>query len=122
MKHIGATLKSYIESNHLKKAEIAQNAGITYNYLSEIFKKEDISAKLLEKLCNACGLDPAEFFDATQLSGKYSDIKASAVIGSAKVSIGDYDGLCRLLNEKDKQLADKERTIKILMRQAGIND
>ena len=36
MRHIGSILKEHIEKNGLKKGEVANKVGITYNYLSTI--------------------------------------------------------------------------------------
>ena len=58
MKHIGNILKNHIETNHLKKRDIANAVGITYNYLSTIFTKQSIDCALFEKLCVVTGLNP----------------------------------------------------------------
>ncbi len=55
MKNVGQILKRHIEDNHLKKGEIAKSVGISYNYLSTLFKQDTMDAKLLEKLFVAVG-------------------------------------------------------------------
>ena len=47
MKHIGSILKEHIEKMGLKKGDVATKAGITYNYLSTIFKQSSCDAALL---------------------------------------------------------------------------
>ncbi len=116
MKHVGETLLNHIESNKLKKKDIADNAGITTTYLSTIFHKESIDADLLERLCIAAGMSPMSFFEYPYAVHKeYSDITASTVVGAATVTIGQEKSLRDLL-------AEKERTIRILMHSLGIKE
>lgn len=119
----------------MKKGEVANAVGITYNYLSTIFQKNSVDATMLEKLCVATGLHPMTFFeyggDGTTVS--YSDIHARTQIGSAAVNINhatngtkQLEALLtekdRLIAEKERVIAEKERMIQILLRQAGIDD
>lgn len=121
MKHIGKTLKEYIESHQLVKGEVAKQVGISYNYLSTIFKQPSVDAGLLEKLCVAIGLHPSEVFDVPEeIENRYQDIWAKTLLGNAKVEINANDNLRALLKEKERIIAEKERTIQILMGQAGL--
>lgn len=121
MKHIGKTLKEHIESHRLVKGEVAKQAGISYNYLSTIFKQDSIDADLLERLCIASGLHPSEVFEVPQdLETRYQDIWAKTLLGHAKVEINSNENLRALLNEKERIIEEKERTIQILMSRAGI--
>lgn len=121
MKHIGKILKEHIESNRLVKGEVAKQAGISYNYLSTIFKQDSIDAKLLEKLCIASGLHPSEVFEVPQeIETRYQDIWAKTLLGHAKVEINSNENLRALLNEKERIIEEKERTIQILMSNLGI--
>lgn len=116
MKHIGKTLKEHIESNKLVKGDIAKQAGISYNYLSTIFKQESIDAKLLEKLCIASGLHPSVVFEVPQeIDTIYKDIWAKTLMGHATVEINSNENLRALLNEKERVINEKERIIQILM-------
>lgn len=122
MKHIGKLLKKHIEDNHLKKGQIAAQAGISYNYLSTIFKQESIDAELLERLFVAAGLHPAIVFDVPeQVSKNFSDIIAQTILGNASVNISQNENLRELLAEKERIIAEKERTIQILMSNAGLS-
>lgn len=115
MKHIGQTLKNHIETNHLKKRDVANAVGITYNYLSSIFNKPTIDCELFEKLCKATGMSTGEFFDDGGGQSKtLSDIQQNTVIGSPTISVNDAETFRALL-------AEKERTIQILMAANGIN-
>lgn len=121
MKHIGKTLKDYIEQNQLVKKHVAEQAGISVNYLSTIFKQESLDADLLERLCLAAGLHPAVMFDVPEeLNSKFKDIWAKTLIGKAQVQINGNDSLRELIEEKDRVIAEKERTIQILMAKMGL--
>lgn len=115
MKHVGQLLKKHIEDNHLKKGQVAAQAGISYNYLSTIFKQKSIDASLLERLFVAAGLNPAVVFDVpTGESKNYSDIQAHTVVGPATVMIGsEQKALLDLL-------AEKERLIQVLIAASGL--
>ena len=109
MKHFGAILKKHIETNGLKKGEIANAAGITYNYLSTIFNKNSIDAALMEKLCIASGLSPMLVFENVPFPQKInSDNHAEALLGAASISFGANESLYKAL------LEEKERYIKAL--------
>lgn len=121
MKHIGKTLKEHIESHHLVKGEVAKQAGISYNYLSTIFKQASVDAGLLERLCVAAGLHPAVFFDVPdEVNSTFKDIWAQTIIGNAQVQINENVSLRELIAEKDRLIAEKERTIQILMARSGL--
>lgn len=122
MKHIGKTLKEFIESHRLKKGEVAKQAGISYNYLSTIFKQPSVDARLLERLCVAVGLHPSEMFDVPEeMNTCYKDVWAQTIVGNAQVHINEKENLRELLAEKDRMIAEKERTIQILMGRAGLD-
>lgn len=123
MKHLGETLKKFIEENELSKSEVAKRAGITRNYLSAIFKKRSLDADLLEKLCVATGLHPSEVFDLPdEMVNSYKDIWAQTFLGNAQVHINANENLRDLLAEKERIISEKERTIQILMQAAGMSD
>ncbi len=126
MRPIGPILKEYIEEKKLAKTKIAEKVGITYNYLSTIFHKNTLDATLLEKLCVATGLHPMTFYEYGEDGNiaYYSDIKANTGIGSAAVHINhnssETEKLKALIEEKNKLIEEKERTIQILMAASGI--
>lgn len=121
MKHIGQILKNHIETHKLVKGEVANKVGISYNYLSTIFKQQSIDAGLLERICVAIGLHPSMVFDVPEeIENSYKDIWAKALLGSAKVEINSNENLRALLAEKERVIEEKERTIQILMAQSGL--
>lgn len=99
MNNIGQILKEHIESHKLVKGDIAKTADISYNYLSTIFRKTTMDMSLWEKLCLASGLSPAVAF-------------SDAAIQEEKPGT-DTAQLKELL-------AEKERTIQILLRQVEL--
>lgn len=120
MRHIGQLLKKHIEDNHLKKGQIAAQAGISYNYLSTIFKQPSCDADLLERLYVAAGIHPAIVFDVPeQVTKSFSDIMAQTILGNASVQINQSENLRELLAEKERIIAEKERTIQILLGNTG---
>lgn len=122
MKHAGQILKQHIEDNHLKKREIAEQVGISYNYLSTLFNKPTFDADLLERLYIAAGLHPAIVFDVPeQVSKSFSDIMAQTILGNASVQINQNENMRELLAEKERIIAEKERTIQILMSNTGLS-
>ncbi len=126
MRPVGPILKEYIEENKLAKTKVAEKVGITYNYLSTIYKKDSVDAALLEKLCVATGLHPMTFYEYGEDGNiaYYSDIKANTGIGSAAVHINhnsnETEKLKAIIEEKNRLIEEKERTIQILMAAAGI--
>lgn len=122
MKHVGKILKKHIEDNHIKKGDVAKAAGITYNYLSTIFKQESIDAKLLERLFVAVGLHPAIIFDVPeQVNRNFCDIIAQTILGNATVQINQNENVRELLAAKEQIIKEKERTIQILIANAGVS-
>ena len=122
MKHIGSILKEHIEKNGLKKGEVANKVGITYNYLSTIFKQSSCDAALLERLYVAVGLHPGIVFDVPEgININTHEVYAKNFIGHASVSMGATDTIKALIDEKDRLIAEKERTIQLLLSQININ-
>lgn len=116
MKHFGNLLKSHIEDNRLKKRDIAVQVGISYNYLSEIFKKETVDAQLLEKLCLASGLPTATVFDdGDQPAIKVNtDNNATALFGQATVNISNDNLYQQIINEKERYIRFLEEQLREL--------
>ncbi len=115
MKHLGQLIKNHIEANKLVKKEVAVKVGISPTYLSTLFNEESMDCRLYERICHTIGLHPAVGFDEMLPGVKVlSDIKAETVIGPATVTISETKALQDLL-------AEKERTIQILLAANGIN-
>ncbi len=116
MRPFGPALKQHIESNGMSKIQIAHAVGITHNYLSTIFKKESIDAALMERLCIATGLSPVAVFENCLIPQSInSGNKAVGIRGNANINFGSNEKLYQEL------LSEKERYIKLLERQLGID-
>lgn len=114
MKHLGRLIKNHIETNKLVKKHVAEMVGISPTYLSTLFNEESMDCRLYESICHTIGLHPAAGFDEILPESKVlSDIKAETVIGPATVTLGETKALQDLI-------AEKERTIQILLASTGI--
>lgn len=108
MKNIGEELKKAVETKGLKKRDIANEIGISYTYMSSLFKHSTMDCDLLERLCKVIGISPCSMFD-DYVEGTC----APTSDGSVSVSANEYT----MLRE---QLAEKERTIQILLAASGL--
>lgn len=117
MKHIGKTVKELVEARGLKKAQFARDIDIAPESLSRFFKHATIQCDLLEKICRILEVPPGYFFDELE-GGAQAIAQASTVIGNASANAAaqpqsaDVSALRELL-------AEKERTIQILLREIG---
>ena len=117
MKHVGELLQDYIESNNLVKKDVADCVGITYNYLSTIFKKPTIDCKLLEKFCKCLHISPMMFFEVEETSeyNYKSKNQVRTKKGNAELHIDSHNGGNEaLLVEKDKVILTQAETIALL--------
>lgn len=114
MLNLGILLKEHIEKHNLKKSEVARQLNISRNYMSTLFSKQTMDISLWERICNVIGLDPCVAFGPTKSTSgtTYNGINASALLGQASVNIGE--------NGYKELLAEKERTIQILLQQLGL--
>ena len=115
MKNIGPELNRIMTERRIVRKDIAKEVGITPTYLSAIVRKNSIDCELLDKICKAIGISASYFFDDTH-GNHVSDISATTLFGNANVNI--TQGEVKMLKEL---LAEKERTIKILMAERNID-
>jgi len=113
MKNIGPELNRIMTERRIVRKDIAKEVGITPTYLSAIVRKNSIDCEL--KICKAIGISASYFFDDTH-GNHVSDISATTLFGNANVNI--TQGEVKMLKEL---LAEKERTIKILMAERNID-
>jgi DNA-binding Xre family transcriptional regulator len=115
MKHIGSTVKGIVESRGIKKAQFALDIGFSHaESLSRIFRSKSIQCELLEKICRVLDISPSYFFDESD--APLAIAEASTVIGNASANATAQSGDVATLREL---LAEKERTIQILLAQIG---
>lgn len=115
MLHIGSEIKKVIEENHLVKQDVAEKLGVTPTYLTRMFKLEDMRCSSLDKVCKVIGLSAAHIFEQNE-QVQVQNVSANSLIGDAKAELNITPGEVATLREL---LAEKERTIQILMAQIG---
>lgn len=116
MKHVGEEIHRIIEAKHLVKKDVASQAHMTYANLANIKRKPSIDCQLLENLCKIIGVSPAYFFDDNQQNFQAKGININTDIDYANVNISH--GEIEMLHQ---MLAEKERTIQILMQSRGFS-
>lgn len=115
MLHIGNEIKKVIESNHLVKQDVAERLGVSPTYLARMFNQNDMKCSMLDRVSKVIGLSVSHIFEQ---DGQVSvqNVSANSVIGNAKAEVNVTPGEVATLREL---LAEKERTIQILMAQIG---
>lgn len=115
MLHIGNEIKKSIESNHLVKQDVAERLGVSPTYLARMFNQNDMKCSMLDRVSKVIGLSVSHIFEQ---EGQVSvqNVSANSVIGNAKAEVNVTPGEVATLREL---LAEKERTIQILMAQIG---
>ena len=98
----------------MKKSQFASAIGLQHAAsLSRIFRSSTVQCEMLEKICRALDVHPSYFFD-DGTSG--ATAQASTVIGNASASAVSQSEDIAVLREL---LAEKERTIQILLGRIG---
>jgi transcriptional regulator with XRE-family HTH domain len=115
MLHIGNEIKKAIEENHLVKQDVAEKLGVSPTYLTRMFKLEDMRCSSLDKVCKVIGLSAAHIFEQTE-QVQVQNVSANSLIGDARAELNITPGEVATLREL---LAEKERTIQILLQQIG---
>lgn len=115
MLHIGNEIKKVIEQNHLVKQEVAEKLGVTPTYLTRMFHLEDMKCSSLDRVCKVIGLSAAHIFEQ-ESQVNVQNVSANTVIGPATAELNVTPGEVATLREL---LAEKERTIQILLSQIG---
>lgn len=129
---IGLLIEQRVNDLGLNKSEFARKIGISNQYINRLFEKSSIDTDKLIAISEALDYDFFANFrpvDSTKggqkviakgpksVAALYSDVKVGdASFLQEKIRLEEkVKSLESLLSEKDKQLAEKERTIKILM-------
>lgn len=115
MLHIGNEIKKVIEENHLVKQDVAAKLGITPTYLTRMFHTPDMKCSTLDKVCKVIGLSASHIFEQSE-QVQVQNVSANSLIGDAKAELNVTPGEVATLREL---LAEKERTIQILLQQIG---
>ena len=115
MKNIGPELNRNMTERRIVRKDNPKQVRITQTNLSSNDRKNSIDSELFDKICKALGISASYFFDDTH-GNHVSDISATTLFGNANVNI--TQGEVKMLKEL---LAEKERTIKILMAERNID-
>ncbi|KAA6338516.1 hypothetical protein EZS27_013491 [termite gut metagenome] len=120
-------IRDLAEKRKITLREIADRVGISVDGIQKIMRKRSTSTKTIENIARILEVPVGIFFDGFESTGNYSiadNGSATSIYGNANVkkSINKNDNkdkeiehLKALLEEKEKALQDKERTIQILM-------
>lgn len=115
MLHIGNEIKKVIESNHLEKQAVAKELNVSPTYLARMFNLADMKCSSLDRVCKVLGLSAAHIFEQDS-QVNVQNVTANTVIGPASAEVNITPGEASTLREL---LAEKERTIQILLAQIG---
>lgn len=105
MKHIGELIRKHIEDKRLVKKDVAKQVGISPTYLSAIFNQPSMDCELFGKICSVIELNPASAFTDDEVTEQ--------IVCKKSGSYAVVDALNQLV-------AEKERTIQLLMSASGI--
>lgn len=112
MKNIGEEIDRIVKKKGLLKKNIAEKLGMTPVNFSKIMKKDNIDCKLLESICKAIDVSPALFFiDVEENETPENEVN------KPKEHFHNFQSENELLK---MIIAEKERTIKMLMDIKGI--
>lgn len=120
MRHLGEEVHRIVELKGLKKKDVADSAGISPQRFQNLREQPSFDALLLDRLCKAIDVPPAYFFSDSLEDGILTgDINNFAGVGDATVNVGG--GGMSPAGWK-MIIAEKERIIRILMKQLGIEN
>lgn len=117
----GEELKMKLTKSGHSITEVAKLLGTSQQNLSQALTAQDVKTGLLEKISSALGLPISYFFDKNDPSSAASvsgDFSAASVHGNASVDASGAAVLKERVKALEALLAEKERTIKILLDRA----
>ncbi|KAA6337574.1 hypothetical protein EZS27_014339 [termite gut metagenome] len=127
MKHFGNQLNEAIRKKNIKQKELAIKLGVTEVTLTKWKSQNSIDASKLENISKILNIPITYWFDETLINSQHiinGDKSAASIYGNANANVvelankdkeKEIEHLKVLLDEKEKALQDKERTIQILM-------
>lgn len=89
------------------KFEVAEECGMTRQTLSAILRGSDAAVSRIEKLAQVLDVPVGYFFDETSADG-------TKRVAQSELEI-EVEHLKYIIEQKDKQLEEKERLIQVLM-------
>lgn len=110
-------IRQLVESKGMSLRQMCVKAGISEQSIQKIFRQNTCSLKTLEKISLALGVSPTIFFDdKDENTPSENDIFSNG--GGNEVNSGDIiipQEVLQMLNDKDKALLEKDKTIKELI-------
>ncbi len=120
----GQKINKLIEERHITKKSLFEYMGTSASGLDSIIKNCNPTAEKIEQIADFFQLPIDYFFDRNnpgnitsighQITGDGNRVTGDIGLSECKKEI---EHLRQLLEEKEKAIADKERTIQILMKQ-----
>ena len=120
----GQKINKLIEERHITKKSLFEYMGTSASGLDSIIKNCNPTAEKIEQIADFFQLPIHYFFDRNnpgnitsighQITGDGNRVTGDIGLSECKKEI---EHLRQLLEEKEKAIADKERTIQILMKQ-----
>lgn len=116
----GEQLKNKLRGCGRNITDVAKILGMTRQNLSKALTSQDVKTGLVEKIAAALGMPISYFFDEVNdskaiASGDSSVAAINSVVEGNAVLSARIESLDKLVKEKERIIAEKERTIKILM-------
>lgn len=123
----GEKLKGLIARKGITPEKFAEELGISVSSVFKYYNKDSFDSSLLEKFANYFGVPVSYFFDEEDIHNNSQRIEGdnNVVVGRDNNGNGNIERLqdCRkevahlnaMLKEKETIIAEKERTIQILM-------
>lgn len=115
-------IKDIAETKNISLKDVAIKLGITPDGLQKIIKRNSTTTETLEKIANVLGVHVGVFFEGCPASSQlikgngnaasiYGDVTAGVIADKEK----EIEHLKALLEEKERVIIEKERTIQILI-------
>ncbi|MDE5878322.1 MAG: helix-turn-helix transcriptional regulator, partial [Muribaculaceae bacterium] len=121
--HIGKEIESRMHYLRLSKSEFGRKIGIPQQNVNRILGKESIDTDKLVRISEALNYNFFALFcnDESDTSSCSEDTDVQHPTGTADLAAIEKKALIRQLTSANEMIAEKERTIKILMSQLKID-
>lgn len=114
---IGLIIKDLAEKQNIALPLLAEKMGITKQGLYKILEKDDVNTSIVRQCARIFNVPAGFFFDESGTGSAIANGNSVAAINS-EVSVGDSLSQQEKIDYLERLLAEKERTIQILMAKA----
>lgn len=111
---IGLIIKDLAGQQNITLADLAKRLGKTKQAVYDIVEKEDVSTAIVRQCCKIFNV-PASYFFEEQVTGNAIANGNSVAAINSDVSVGNSLSQQEKIDYLERLLAEKERTIQILM-------